>query len=397
MKTVLITGGAGFIGSNFVHHLYRRYPSYHLLVLDLLTYAGSVENLPEEADAARALRAVVDRMGHGGNGHGSHHRYANGKGNGNGNGNGKRHKGGDGVAVLEPPGAGGGRIEFWYGDVRNASLVDSLVARANYVVHFAAESHVTRSIFDNYHFFETDVLGTQVVANSIVRNGQNVERFVHISTSEVYGSALTEFMDEEHPLMPMSPYASAKCGADRLVFSYWATYGLPAVIVRPFNNFGPRQHLEKLIPRFVTSCLLDEPLRVHGDGSAMRDWVFVGDTCNCLDMLLHCERDRVVGQVINVGTGTSHSILDIARMVVRKMGRSEDLITYVGDRPGQVFRHTADASKAGRLLGWEPGVSFEKGLDRTIEWYQGNRAWWTKQLWMREIPIVAKSGKRELH
>ncbi len=340
MRTYLVTGGAGFIGSNFVHYMLERYPDSHLIVLDLLTYAGSVENLPAYHES-------------------------------------------------------NGRLEFWYGDVRNASLVDSLMERTDVVVHFAAETHVTRSIFDNYHFFETDVLGTQVLANAALRH--NVERFIHTSSSEVYGTALLEKMDEEHPLKPLSPYASAKAGADRLVYSYWATYGLPAVIVRPFNNYGPRQHLEKVVPRFITSCILDEPLRVHGDGSAMRDWTFVEDTCTALDRIIHADLRSVAGEAINIGTGCSISILDIAWTIVRKIGKSEELITFVGDRPGQVFRHTADWSKAERLLGWRPSVSFDEGLDRTISCYLRCRSWWEKQLWMREIPIVSKSGKKELH
>jgi dTDP-glucose 4,6-dehydratase len=332
MKTYLITGGAGFIGSNFVHHLYNRYPDCRILVLDLLTYAGSVDNLPANYE---------DRDG---------------------------------------------RLEFWYGDVRNAALVESLVERADVVVHFAAETHVTRSIYDNYHFFETDVLGTQVVANAILRNARKVERFIHISTSEVYGSALTEKMSEDHPLLPMSPYASAKAGADRLVYSYWATYRLPAIIVRPFNNYGPRQHLEKMVPRFVTSCLLNEPLTVHGDGSALRDWLYVGDTCQAIDKLIHCDLKTVIGEAINLGSSRHLSVLDIARLVVKAMGKPEELLSYVGDRPGQVFRHTADASKAKRLLGWAPTVSFEEGLERTISWYRTNTQFWRKQLWMRDTP-----------
>ena len=344
MKTFLITGGAGFIGSNFVHHLFRKYPDYRILVLDLLTYAGSVDNLPTDFHAANTS----------------------------------------------------GRIEFWYGDVRNASLVDSLVKRADVVVHFAAETHVTRSIFDNHHFFETDVLGTQVISNAVLRS-EKVERFVHISTSEVYGTADAELMDERHPLMPLSPYAAAKAGADRLVYWYWATYELPAVIVRPFNNYGPRQHLEKAVPRFVTSCLLNESLRVHGDGSAARDWIFVDDTCDAIDRVTHCESKAVIGEVINIGTGVSMSVAEIARSVVQQMGQAESLITYVGDRPGQVFRHTCDASKARRLLGWEPESTFEEGLRKTIDWYRNNREIWQKQLWMRDIPIVTRSGKKELH
>ena len=347
MKTFLVTGGAGFIGSNFAHHLYDTYPDYRVLILDLLTYAGSLENLPGDLNFGSS----------------SHN----------------------------------GRLQFWYGDVRNASLVDSLVEQADVVVHFAAETHVTRSIYDNYHFFETDVLGTQVVANSVLKHAKHIDRFIHISTSEVYGTARAPLMDEEAPLMPMSPYASAKAGADRLVYSYFATYGLPAIIVRPFNQFGPRQHLEKVIPRFITSCLLGEPLRVHGDGSAARDFTYVEDTCRALDCLAHCDLASVAGEVVNVGYGESISLGDLAPLVARRMNKSDAEIVYVGDHPGQVFRHTADASKARRLIGWHPAVSFEAGLDRTIAWYSANRAWWEKQLWMRDIPIVTKTGRRELH
>ena len=345
MKTVLVTGGAGFIGSNFVHHIYNKYPDYRILVLDLLTYAGSVDNLPENFQDA----------------------------------NGK------------------GRIEFWYGDVRNASLVENLMRRADIVVHFAAETHVTRSIFDNYHFFETDVLGTQVISNAVLRCADRIERFVHISTSEVYGTAETPLMNEEHPLKPLSPYASAKAGADRLVYSYWATYQLPAVIVRPFNNFGPRQHLEKAVPRFITSCILDEPLRLHGQGVAKRDWIYVADTCNAIDKIVHARREDVVGEVINIGTDESLSVAEVAHEVVRQMEKPTSLITYVGERPGQVFRHTADAAKAKRLLGWTPTHTFSQGLAQTIEWYLNHRHIWEKQLWMREIPIVTGAGKSELH
>lgn len=343
MKVILVTGGAGFIGSNFVRYIYSRYPDYKIIVLDLLTYAGSVHNLPVDF---RNLN---------------------------------------------------GRIEFWYGDVRNASLVDSLVECANIVIHFAAETHVTRSIYDNYHFFETDVLGTQVVANSIFRHKGNIDRFIHISSSEVYGTAVKDKMDEEHPLRPLSPYASAKAGADRLVYSYWATYDLPAVIVRPFNNYGPHQHLEKMIPRFITSCILNEPLRVHGDGSAMRDWVHVEDTCEALDRIIHCDRNLVTGEVFNIGTGRSLSVIEIASLIIKRMGKTEESIQYIGERPGQVFRHTADYSKIKQLLGWEPKIGFEDGLDKTIEWYKNNRSWWEEQLWMREIPIITKSGKKEIH
>ena len=342
MKTILVTGGAGFIGSNFVRHLYDKYHDYHLLVVDSLTYAGTVQNFP-----ANSLES---------------HRY-----------------------------------EFWYGDVRNSQLIDDLVSRADVVVHMAAESHVTRSIYDNRLFFETDVIGTQTVANAVARHREKVELFVHISTSEVYGTALSDRMDEEHPLNPMSPYASAKCGADRLVYSYWSTYNIPAVIVRPFNNFGPYQHLEKAISRFITSCILGEPITVHGDGSAARDWLLVRDHCEALDRLIHADSEKVIGEVINLGTGTHRSVLEVAETVHRMMQPTQSPLVLVGDRPGQVFRHTANPSKAERLLNWKPPISFEDGLAETIDWYRKNEDWWRPQMWMRHIPIATASGKREMH
>lgn len=344
MRTILITGGAGFIGSNFVRHLYEKYPDYRLIVVDILTYAGSVQNLAPDLN-----------------------------------------QGPD------------GRVQFWYGNIRNGELIDSLVSQSDAIIHFAAESHVTRSIYDNQLFFETDVLGTQTIANAVVKYKSRVERFIHISTSEVYGTALTDKMDEDHPLYPMSPYASAKCGADRLVYSYWATYGVPAVIVRPFNVFGPYQHLEKVIPRFITSCLLGEPLTVHGDGSAARDWMFVSNLCEGLDRVLHEERDRVVGQVINFGTGLHRSVLEVAEAVREVVGAPHVPIQRIGDRPGQVFRHTCDAAKAKRLLGWEPHTAFAEGLGQTIHWYKTHEPWWRPLLWMRHIPIVTASGKQEMH
>jgi dTDP-glucose 4,6-dehydratase len=260
----------------------------------------------------------------------------------------------------------------------------------------AAESHVTRSIYDNRLFFETDVLGTQTVANAVTKFRDRVERFIHISTSEVYGSALSEKMDEDHPLNPQSPYASAKCGADRLVYSYWATYQIPAMIVRPFNNYGPYQHLEKVVPRFITSCLLGEPMRVHGDGSAARDFIYVDDHCEALDRLLHVPREHTTGEVLNVGTTRHITVLEIAKAVKERM-KVDVPIEFIGDRPGQVFRHTCDSSKAEKLLDWRPRISFEEGLDRTIEWYAKNEAWWRPQMWMRHIPIISASGGRELH
>ena len=341
---MLVTGGAGFMGSNFVRYLLEKYSDYRVIVLDALTYAGSIENLPkfdiQNQDS---------------------------------------------------------RFAFWYGNVRNGELVDSLVSRSDVVVHFAAETHVTRSIYDNLLFFETDVIGTQVVANAVLKYAKSVERFIHISSSEVYGTAQTETMDEDHPLLPMSPYAGAKAGADRLVYSYWSTYEIPAVIVRAFNNYGPYQHLEKVIPRFIASCILDEPLTIHGDGKSQRDWLYVADLCQILDILIHCDLSQVEGKVINAGTGSSTAILTLAEMILDRMKKPRSLIQYIGDRPGQVFRHTASISRAEKLLNWKPATGLEEGLDKTIAWYKKNRKWWERILWMRAIPIVTKNGRVEYH
>jgi dTDP-glucose 4,6-dehydratase len=342
MKTILITGGAGFIGSNYIRLLYKLYPDYKFLVLDALTYAGSIENLP--------------------------------------------------VGSFDDS-----RFEFWYGNVRNAELVDSLVERSDIVVHFAAETHVTRSIYDNLLFFETDVIGTQVIANAVLKYRKKIERLIHISTSEVYGTARNELMNEEDPLMPASPYAAAKAGADRLVYSYWYTYDIPITIIRPFNNYGPYQHLEKAVPRFVTSNILGEDLNVHGDGSAARDYIYVEDTCHAINALMQEKIDKVAGEVFNIASGVHRSIHSVSKDIVKLMGIDESKIQFVGERPGQVFRHTGDYSKINKTIGWEPKISWEEGLNRSIQWYRDNQSWWKSQLWMRSVPIITKSGKKEFH
>ena len=336
MKTILITGGAGFMASNFARYLLKKYENYKIIIVDALTYAGSMENVPDHE-----------------------------------------------------------RVEFWYGDVRNAELIGNLMPKVDAVAHFAAETHVTRSIFDNKIFFETDVLGTQCIANAVLKN-QNVKRFIHISTSEVYGTAIGDQMDEEHPINPMSPYAAAKAGADRLVYSYHKTYGIPATIIRPFNNYGPNQHLEKVVPRFITSCLLDEPLTVHGNGTAKRDWLFVEDLAKAVDAAIHSDKD-LNGEVINVGTGRDIDVISIAEKIADAMGKPRSLISNVGERPGQVSRHTSSTEKAKELLDWEASVSFEEGISRTIHWYSENREWWERILWLRQVPIVTKDGEKEFH
>ncbi len=336
MKTILVTGGAGFIGSNFVEHIFRKYSDYKILVLDSLTYAGEIENIPEEVRNS-------------------------------------------------------GRFEFWYGDVNNLDLVSDLVGRSDVVVHFAAETHVARSLYSHRVFFVTDVLGTQSVANAVLKHSDRIERFVHISTSEVYGTAVYEPMDEDHPLNPTSPYAAAKTGADRLVYSYMLAHDIPGVIVRPFNNYGPRQHLEKVIPRFITSCILGEPLSVHGDGSASRDWVHVSDTARAIDMIIHAPLNAVKGEVFNIGTGRPVSIMEIAGLVSEMFGIEKNL-EFIPDRYGQVLKHVSSTEKAQEVLGFRTEVLFEDGLQETIRWYRANRTLWEKQIPMRKVPVKMKDG-----
>ncbi len=327
-KKLLVTGGAGFIGSNFINYIHRHYPDYKILLLDALTYAGNLDNI------SSSLKSNC-------------------------------------------------HFEFFHGNITHPDIVGKLVAEADIVVHFAAESHVTRSIYDNAIFFETDVIGTQVVANAVVNNP--VELFVHISSSEVYGTALTDPMDEEHPLNPMSPYAAAKAGADRLIYSYIKTYDLPAVIVRPFNNYGPCQHLEKAIPNFIVSALQDKPLTIHGDGNSSRDWMFVEDTCQAVDKIMHVDREKVIGQAINLGSGIDTSVVEIAQKILKILGKPESLLNYIKDRPGQVSRHISSIDKSRDLLAWQTQVGLDEGLERTVEFYKNNRQWWERFIWMKEL------------
>ncbi len=339
-KTILITGGAGFIGSCFARRIFQGQPQARLIVLDALTYAGNPANLPKEMKASD-------------------------------------------------------RFEFWYGNVNNITLVNELVSKSEIVVHFAAETHVARSIFDNRIFFETDVLGTQTIANAILKFKNRIERFIHISTSEVYGTALKEPMDEDHPLNPLTPYAAAKAGADRLVYSYLRTYGLPAVILRPFNNYGPYQHLEKAVPRFITSAILDEPISIHGNGSASRDWIEVEDVAEAVDLTLQADLEKIRGQAINIGTGTATSVLEVARTILKLMNKPESLLSFIPERPGQVDKHISSTDRAKKLLGFQARTSLEQGLIKTIDWYRKHRDWWEPLRWMRTVPILTEDGKME--
>ena len=317
-KRVLVTGGAGFISSNFIRHLLEATP-YEVVTLDALTYAGNLENL-------------ADVLSH-------------------------------------------ERLSFVHGDIRDSALVRELVEGVDVIVNAAAESHVEKSIEDGAsEFVTTNVEGTQILLDAI--RVTPVERFILISSSEVYGTAESAPMDEEHPLNPRSPYAATKAGADRLAYSYWTTYDLPIVIVRPFNNYGPRQHPEKVVPRFITQALADEPLTIHGDGHATRDWLYVLDDAEAIERVIETPIDRLAGEVINVATGVDISVADIAAMVLDVLGKPGELTCNVPERPGQVDRHIGSTDKAARLLGWQARTSFEEGLERTVAWYRDNEAWW---------------------
>ncbi len=339
MKTILVTGGAGFIGSNFIEHIFHNHPDWKIIVIDALTYAGNLENIPEEIRNSE-------------------------------------------------------RFEFWYGDINNIDLMSDLVGKSHMVVHLAAETHVARSLYSQREFFITDVLGTQSVANAVLKCSEKIERFVHISTSEVYGTSIREPMDEEHPLNPTTPYAAAKAGADRLVYSYIVSFDIPGLILRPFNNYGPRQHLEKAIPRFITSCILDEPLTIHGDGSAKRDWIYVKDTARAIELALLAPLEKVKGQVINIGTGKSLSVNEVAEYILNAFNKDKSkCLTYIYERFGQVQNHISLTEKAQKLLGFRATTDFNEGIKYTIEWYKNNKEIWQKQIPMRKVPVRTKDGK----
>ncbi len=319
-KKVLVTGGAGFIPSNFIRHLLAATP-YDVISLDALTYAGNVENL-------------ADVMSH-------------------------------------------ERLSFVHGDIRDEELVRDVVAEVDVIVNAAAESHVEKSIEEGAsEFVTTNVEGTQILLDAIRRTP--VERFILISSSEVYGTAERAPMDEEHPLNPRSPYAATKAGADRLAYSYFVTYELPIVIVRPFNNYGPRQHPEKVVPRFITQALQGEALTIHGDGHASRDWLYVDDDAEAIEAIIAADIDRVAGEVLNVATGVDISVSEIADRVLDLVGAPRSLKVHLPERPGQVHRHIGSTEKTQKLVGWSARTSFDEGLENTVAWYRENEAWWRR-------------------
>lgn len=318
MKKLLITGGAGFIGSNFVRYMLDKYPEYFIVNLDKLTYAGNPDNLK-------------------------------------------------GTEKFK-------NYQFIRGDIKDGKLVDKITKDIDIIINFAAETHVDRSIGNPDDFIMTDVYGTYVLLESAKKH--SVKRFVQISTDEVYGEAIDEPCLETDPLMPKSPYAASKAGADRLVFSYWATYSLPVVITRCSNNFGPNQYPEKMIPLFVTNALEDKALPVYGDGENTRDWIYVEDHCRALDKVLHSE--GIEGEVFNIGSGIEKSILDIADIILNILDKPKSLVRFVPDRPGHVRRHAVDTRKIKNRLKWKPESTFSKAMEKTITWYVDNEWWWKK-------------------
>lgn len=313
---LLVTGGAGFIGSNFVRYILACYPEYHVIVLDKLTYAGNLENLS---------------------------------------------------GLEKDP-----RFQFRQGDICDAEGADLLIKQGvDAVLNFAAESHVDRSILEPAEFARTNIMGTLSMLEASRKN--KVSRYIQISTDEVYGSlGPAGAFTEENPLSPNSPYAASKAAADLLVRSYGKTYGFPCLITRCSNNYGPYQFPEKLIPLLVTNALAGLTLPIYGDGLHVRDWIHVEDHCDALDRILHHGR---AGQVYNIGARQETANLEIARLILRMLGKDEALITFVKDRPGHDRRYAIDPSRLENELGWKPRTPFEQGIRQTIEWYRQNSQW----------------------
>lgn len=316
MQSILVTGGAGFIGSNFVRYMLKKYPSYRIIVLDALTYAGNRENL---SDLEKNPRYV-----------------------------------------------------FYHGNICDRAIVDNLVSNADAIVNFAAETHVDRSIHEADSFVQTDVLGTLILLEAAKK--YKIERYLQISTDEVYGSIDEGAFTEEHPLAPNSPYSSSKAGGDMMVRAHYKTYGTPTLITRASNNYGPYQYPEKLIPFFVTNAIDDLPLPLYGDGMNVRDWLYVDDHCEGVDHVLH---HGIIGETYNIGGGNEKTNIEITKIILKKLNKPDGLIKKVADRPGHDRRYAVDTKKIEKL-GWKPKHSFEEAIAETIQWYVKNESWWRK-------------------
>jgi dTDP-glucose 4,6-dehydratase len=313
-KRLLVAGAAGFIGSNFVRLLRRERPETEVWVLDKLTYAGNLANL------------------------------------------------------VEFEGQSGYR--FHRGDICDGELVNELAREVDAIVNFAAETHVDRSLIDPFAFVNTDVLGTAVLCEAARAHGHEV--FLLVSTDEVYGDVSEGRSTEEDPLRPRSPYSASKAGGEMIARSYAISHGLPLLVTRGSNNYGPYQYPEKVIPVHVTNAIDDLTLPLYGDGTAVRDYIYVEDHCRAIDLVLH---EAPAGEVYNVGTGSETSGNQVARTVLEVLGKPESLIEYVADRPGHDYRYAVDASKI-EGLGWSPSVSVQEGVERTVRWYLDHQSWW---------------------
>jgi dTDP-glucose 4,6-dehydratase len=321
MKKYLVTGGAGFIGSNFIHFILNKYDDIEIVNLDALTYAGNLENLKE---------------------------------------------------VEKNP-----NYSFFHGDITNPDDVARAIKGCNTVVHFAAETHVDRSILEPAAFIKTNVLGTQILLDAALKEG--VKRFHHISTDEVFGALPldpTKKFAENTPYDPHSPYSAAKAGSDHLVRAYGDTFGLPYTISNCSNNYGPYHFPEKLIPLAVTNLIEGKKVPVYGEGNQVRDWLYVEDHCEAIDLILN--RGKVGKTYLIGGLTEDVSNLELVKMILKIMNKDESNIEFVKDRPGHDIRYAVDWSKINRELGWEPKHPFEQGLKDTIKWYQDNLNWWQK-------------------
>lgn len=317
MKKLLVTGGMGFIGSNFIIHVLEKYEAVQIYNLDSLTYAGNKQNLAE---------------------------------------------------VEHLP-----NYHFIHGDITDKLLVNEVMGEGiDIVVHFAAESHVDRSIQEPYQFVNTNVMGTHCLLEAARQNP--IQKFIHVSTDEVYGSLRpTGYFTEETSLSPNSPYSASKAGSDLLARSYYETFGLPVVITRCSNNYGPRQFPEKLIPLAITNVLENKPISIYGDGKNIRDWLHVKDHCLAIDKVIEFGK---LGEVYNVGGNNEHTNIDIAHRILHELGKPTTLLQFVKDRLGHDRRYAIDAGKIKRHLGWQPSYDFEAGLKETIAWYENHTAWW---------------------
>lgn len=311
---IIVSGGAGFIFSNFIRYMLKKYPEYEIINLDKLTYCGRIENTLDFKDNKK--------------------------------------------------------YRFVKGDICDKKLVDELTRDVDVIINGAAETHVDRSIIDAGTFVKTDVFGTYSLLEAARKN--DVEKYVQISTDEVYGSIKRGRFKETDSLNPSSPYSASKAGADMLVGSYYRTYKLPVMITRSSNNYGPYQFPEKIIPLFITNLLQNKKVPLYGDGLNMRDWLFVMDNCTAIDTVLHKGK---IGEVYNIASSEEKTNLEITKMLLKLLGKSEGMIQFVEDRMGHDFRYSIDSSNV-RSLGWKPQVDFKNGLEATVGWYRSNESWW---------------------